>query len=139
MTKKNLQNVCWVVVLTLVVAGASPAHTFELRGSGTQLYEEHLTGNNIVQPGGVITVTISNNQPGYQRFWIYIAGEDADGEEVLLWGTFVGGDNCRPGSSCVFDIPNVPQPQIPANEVAVMGFFGGIGARATVTHVTHNP
>jgi hypothetical protein len=139
MIKKNLRNLLFLVGLVLVVGGTPSADSFELNGPGTVTFEDELEGDEVVLPGGVITVTISNNRPGYQRFFIYLEGDDEEGNEVLLWGTFVGGDNCRPGSSCVFDVPNIPQLGIPAEYLGVTGFFGGNGARATVDHVTSNP
>lgn len=139
MIKKSLINFLLVVGLTLMIGGTSSADPFELSGSGNVTHVDKLEGGEMVQPGGVITVTISNNEPGYQRFFIELRGDDANGNLVMLWGTFVGGDNCRPGTSCVFDVPNVPQLGITAKYLVVTGFFGGNGARATVDHVTSNP
>jgi hypothetical protein len=128
-----------VGLLLLVPGGTSSADTFELSGPGIQVYGHDLEGDEQVQPGGVITVTISNNRPGYQRFLIYLTGKDENGNEVRLWGNFVGGTNCRPGSSCVFDLANFVTIGITAEELYVEGYFGQNGSRATVDHVTSNP
>jgi hypothetical protein len=133
------KNFLLSVGLLMLVGSATTADPFELNGPGNQIYEDELVGDEQVKPGGVITATISNNWPGYQRFFIYIAGPDANGNEVLLWGTFIGGTNCRPGTTCVFDVPNVPQLGITADELALVGYFGRNGSRASVTHVTNNP
>ncbi len=136
MIKKNF---LLLVGLLLLVVGTTSADPFELSGPGIQNFEHRLEGGEIIQPGGVIRVSISNNQPGYQRFFLYIAGKNAQGNEVMLWGTFVGGTNCRPGTSCVFDVPNIPQLGTPATELGVTGFFGTGASRAAVDHVTFNP
>ena len=128
-----------LVGLLFLLGGTTSADSFEVSGSGIQNFDHELTGGEIVQPGGVIRVTISNNRPGYQRFFLYIAGEDEQGNEIMLWGTFVGGTNCRPGTSCVFDVPNIPQLGMPATELGVTGFFGTSSSRASVDHVTFNP
>jgi len=137
MIKKSL-NLLFLVVLVLAAGGTTSADSFELVGPGTQVGEHHLEGDEQVGPGGVITVTISNNRPGYQRMFIYITGEDEDGNEVLIWGTAVGGDNCRPGTSCVFDVPNITTLGLTADELYVEGYAGQAGSRATVDHVTVN-
>ncbi len=140
MIKKNFKNFVFLVVLVLAMGGTPSAESFELVGAGTRTFEAELEGGEIVQPGGVISITITNNSSGYQRFFLFLESEeDADGNSVLLWGTFVGGTNCRPGTTCTFDVPNVPQLGIPAEYVGVTGFFGGAGARASVTTVTSNP
>lgn len=140
MIKKSLKSFLSLVAVLLVVASTPlAAGRFEISGPGTQVGEQDLEGNDQVKPGGVITVTISNNRPGYQRMFIYITGDDGNGNDVMLWGTAVGGDNCRPGTSCVFDVPNVPQHGLTADELYVEGYFGQAGSRAVVEHYTVNP
>lgn len=138
MIKKSLKNFLFLLVLVLAAGGTTSADSFELVGPGNQSFEDKLVGDEQVRPGGVITVTISNNQPGYQRFFIYIADKDADGNEILIWGTAVGGDNCRPGTSCVFDVPNITTLGLTATELGIDGYAGQAGSRATVNHVTVN-
>lgn len=137
MIKKNfLLFAC----LMIFVGGTTSADPFELTGPGIQIYEDELTGDEIVRPGGVIRVFITNNRPGYQRFFLYIATEDAQGNEILLWGSYVAGTNCRPGTSCAIDVPNIPpQLGLSATELAVVGFFGTSASVAAIDHVTFNP
>jgi hypothetical protein len=151
MIKKKL---LFLVVLLLVMADVSPSAgafdqddqatldrglRIELKGPGTQELEQELEGDNQIRPGGVMTVTIQNNHQGYQYFFLHISMRDEQENELVIWGALVGGEKCKPGSSCVVEVPNSVFLGITANELGISGIGGQDGSRASVKLVTTNP
>jgi hypothetical protein len=151
MIKKKL---LFLVALLLVMAEVRPSASafeqddqattdrglrIELNGPGTQEHEQDLEGDNQVRPGGVITVTIQNNRQGYQFFFLHISSRDEQNNELVIWGALVGGEKCKPGSSCVVEVPNSVFLGITANELGISAIGGQDGSRASVKLVTTNP
>jgi hypothetical protein len=79
---KPISAVVGTAMLVLLIGVVSAAaDSFQLTGAGTKI-REHVIGN--VPPGGSITVRIVNSHPGYAAFSLYLSGEDADGDEVIV-------------------------------------------------------
>jgi hypothetical protein len=110
MKKARIISALAMIVLLAGVVSAQ-AHDTTVTGRRVQV-DEH-----VVELGlnGAVKVGIVNQ--GFDAFLAYIAGPDADGQEIILDAAYRKGSDCA-GAGCVFFLTN-PSSSVTATELTV--------------------